>query len=100
MTKQYFKEILFSALEEAREEHEKLPNDNLNTSIYNQLIDIKKKVIDEDYNFSEEESRKRYTLGILVIRNFDGYLDLDWNYPKKLIDIAGGISRYPNMPEK
>lgn len=99
MTKKYFEEIFFSALEQARKEHEESPNIALNTSIYNQLVDIKKMVIDEKRAFSEEESRKRYTLGVLVVRNFDGYLDLDWDYPKKLIDIAGGISRYPTMPE-
>ena len=36
----------------------------------------------------------------MVVRNFDGYLEQDWDYPKKLIDIAGGVSRYPTMPEK
>ena len=100
MTKQYFQEILLSAIEQAKKEYEESPSITLNSSIYNQLMDIKKMVVDEKYNFTEEESRKRYSLGVLVVRNFDGYLELDWDYPKKLVDIAGGISRYPNMPNE
>lgn len=100
MTKKYFKEILDNALQQARMEYEESPDNSLNVSIYNQLLDIKKKVVEEKYIFTEEESRKRYPLGVLVVRNFDGYLDMDWDYPKKLIDIAGGISRYPNLPEE
>ena len=100
MTKQYFREILFSALEKAKNDYLLSPDIPLNISIYNQLLDIKKTVIDENKIYTEKESREKYPLGVMVVRNFDGYLEQDWDYPKKLIGIAGGVSRYPTMPEK
>lgn len=100
MTKQYFKEILFSALQEAKKDYELSSENPLNVSIYNQLLDIKRTVIEENKVYTEEKSREEYDLGLTVVRNFDGYLEQDWDYPKKLIDIAGGVSRYPTMPEE
>lgn len=98
MTKSYFREILDDALSQAKKEYEDSPNIPINQSIYNQLVDIKKTVVVDNHIYTEEESRKKYPLGVMVIRNFEGYLDQDWDYPKKLIDIAAGISRYPLMP--
>lgn len=99
MTKSYFREILDSALAQAKQDYENSPTVSLNVSIYNQLVDIQETIVIENIVLTEEESRKKYPLGVMVIRNFDGYIDQDWDYPKKLVDIAGGISRYPTMPE-
>ncbi|WP_133063035.1 hypothetical protein [Flavobacterium branchiophilum] len=99
MTKSYYREILNSALQQAKEEYENSPNDSLNESIYNQLVDIKKTVVVEQHIYTEAEANKKYPLGVMVVRNFDGYLDMDWDYPKKLIDVSGGIPDYPTMPE-
>lgn len=99
MTKKYFREILDKALIQAEEEHKAAHDNVFNTSIYKQLIDIKKTVVINEQIYTEEESRKKYPLGVMVVRNFDDYLNLDWDYPKMLIDIAGGVYRYPNMPE-
>lgn len=99
LSKSYYREILNKALDQAKVEYESSPNISLNESIYRQLVDIKQSVIVKTQIFTEEESRNRYSLGVLVVRNFDGYLDSDWDYPKMLIDIAAGVSRYPKMPE-
>ncbi len=98
MTKKYYREIVDKALVQAKEEYSLFPNIPMNISIYNQIIDIKKRVIEEGVVFTEEESRKRYTLGVLVIRNFIGD-EGETDYANMLIDIAGGVSRYPKMIE-
>ena len=100
MTKKYYREILEKVIVQAKQDYQKYPEIPLNASIYNQLLDIKKTVVEQRVIYTEEESRKKYPLGIMVVRNFDGYLDMDWNYPKQLIDIAGGVSKYSTMPEE
>ena len=98
MTKSYYREILEKALKQAKEEYKISPDISFNRSIYNQLVDIKKVVVEEGYIFTLEESKQKYPLGVMTIRNFDGYEDFD--YKDMLIDISYGISRYPTMPEE
>jgi hypothetical protein len=98
MTKSYFKKILNESIIEAKEEHNIAPNISLNESIYNQLIDIKKTVVDEGFVYNEEESAHKYPLGVMAVRNYGEYDE--WDYPKKLVDISWGISQYPLMKEQ
>jgi len=98
MTKSYFRQILETALKIAKEDYEQQPNLPINKSFYFQLLDIKKTVINENHVYSLEDSKKKYPLGIMAIRNFEGYNDFD--YKDMLVDISYGISRYPKMPEK
>lgn len=98
MTKSYFRKILDDALSQAKKEYENSPNIPINQSIYNQLMDIKKTVVEENHVYSEDEANGKYFIGIQAIRNFDGYD----NFPYKdmLIDIDYGIPLYPTMPEE
>ncbi|WP_157273911.1 hypothetical protein [Pedobacter sp. BAL39] len=95
MTKEYFKKILNEALVQVQYEIEANPEIKLNESIYMQLMDIKKRVVEQQIVCSDEEAYKTYSLGVLAIRNFVGEDGND--YPKKLSDIAWGISYYPLM---
>ncbi len=97
MTKSYFRTILNDSVNIAKEEYEAAPDIELNKSIYNQLLDIRKTVVDEDYSYSEEDAAKKYSLGVIVIRNYGEYDE--WDYPKRLSDISWGISLYPSMKE-
>lgn len=96
MTRAYFKKILDEALVQARSEFETNPEIKLNESIYLQLVDIKKQVVEQQVKYTEAEAYERYSLGVLAVRNFGGEEGND--YPKKLSDIAWGISHYPFMP--
>ncbi|WP_442587475.1 immunity protein Tsi6 family protein [Pedobacter sp. AW31-3R] len=95
MTKEYFEKILNEALVQVQYEVEANPEIKLNESIYMQLMDIKKRVVEQQLAYSEEEAYKTYSLGVLAIRNFGGEDGND--FPKKLSDIAWGISHYPSM---
>jgi hypothetical protein len=98
MTKSYFKKILNESIIEAKEEYKTAPNISLNESIYNQLLDIKKTVVDEECIYTEEAAADKYPIGVLTVRNYSEYEG--WDYPKKLVDISWGISQYPFMNEQ
>jgi len=95
MKKDYFRKILDEAIIQAKHEFDSYPDIKLNESILLQLVDIKKQVVENGVRFSEDEAYERYSLGILALRNFGGEDEND--YPKKLSDIAWGISYYPSM---
>lgn len=97
MTKSYFREILQKAIEHAEHELSIAPNIPMNISFYKQLIDIKKTVVDENKIFTEDEADDKYPLGVMAIRNFDGYEGFE--YKDMLVDVSYGIPFYPNMPE-
>jgi hypothetical protein len=97
MTKAYFKTILHEALAQAKEEYNSTPDIQLYASIYNQLIDIRENIIDKEKVLTEEEAYEKYSLGVIAVRNFS---EQEGNYPKKLSDIAWGISHYPTMAEE
>jgi hypothetical protein len=97
-SKEYYRKILEQALQQAEQEYRQAPHSALNESFFNQLTDIKKTVIEQGVVYTEAEADKRYPLGVMAIRNFDG--DYDWDYPKKLVDISSGVSQYQQMPEK
>lgn len=98
MTRSYYREILDKALRQAKEEYKISPNISFNRSIYHQLVDIKKVVVEQGCIFTLEESKQKYPLGVMTLRHFDGYEDFD--YKDMLIDISYGISRYHTMPEE
>lgn len=97
MKKAYYREIVERALKITKEELIATPSLSLYKSFYNQLIDIKKTVIEENYVYSEDEANEKYPLGVMAIRAFDGYEGFE--YADMLIDISYGISLYPTMPE-
>lgn len=97
LKKSYFKELLERAVELTQKEIEATPSLSVYKSILNQLNDIKQRVVEEKREFSEEEAHQRYNLGQIAIRYFDGYEGFE--YADILIDIAYGISKYPNMLE-
>jgi hypothetical protein len=96
LTKKYYQEIVEKALVIAKEEYEESPDIPINISLYNQLLDIKRTVISEHKVYTEDEADQKYSLGIMAIRNFDGYENFD--YKDMLVDVAFGISLYPGMP--
>ena len=53
-------------------------------------------MISEHKVYTEDEADQKYSLGIMAIRNFDGYENFD--YKDMLVDVAFGISLYPGMP--
>lgn len=97
-TKKYYQEIVEKALTQAQKEYEQSPNIPMNISLYNQLLDIKKTVILENRVYTEDEADQKYSLGIMAIKNFDGYKNFD--YKGMLVDISYGISLYPTMIEE
>ena len=98
MTKKYYRKIVNEAINIAKQEYESFPNLSFNVSIYNQLVDIKKSVVDENCVYTIEEAYNKYPLGVMAIRNFDGYDKFE--YKDMLVDISYGISRYPTMSEE
>ncbi len=95
MTKAHYKQIVSDAITYAKAELDAGPEIPMNNSVYNQLIAIKKEVIDEGKIYSEDEADERYSLGLMAIRNYDGYEG--FAYKDMLVDISYGISLYPTM---
>lgn len=59
LTKKYYREIVEKALLQAKEEYEQSPDTSLNISFYNQLLDIKKTVIDNNEIYTKEEAYQK-----------------------------------------
>ena len=51
----------------------------------------------ENIIFTEDEADDKYPLGVMAMRNFDGYEGFE--YKHMLVDVSYGIPFYPNMPE-
>ena len=66
-------------------------------SIYNQLVDIKQNIIEENKVSPDSNYIKRYSLGMIAVKNFDENAD---EYAQKLIDSYGGTFDYNKMPEE
>jgi hypothetical protein len=98
LTKKYYREIVEKALIQTKEEYDFSPNNPMNASFYNQLVDIKKCVIDNNEVYTKEEAYKKYPMAIMVTRNFIGE-EANTDYANMLKDIVWGISLYPKMPE-
>ncbi|WP_300685983.1 hypothetical protein [Chryseobacterium sp.] len=98
LTKKYYREIVEKALAQAKEEYEQFPNDPMNISFYNQLVDIKKTVIEDHAVYTEEEAYQKYPMAVMVVRNFLGE-EADTEYANRLQDAVWGISLYPAMME-
>lgn len=96
-TKKYYREIVDLAIEETKNLMEMSPKVAIYASIYNQLVDIKQNIIEENKVFSRFELYKRYSLGMIVVKNFDENAD---EYAQKLIDSYGGAFDYDKMPEE
>ena len=95
-TKKYYREIVNLAIEETKNLMEMSPKVAIYASIYNQLVDIKQNIIEENKVFSRFELYKRYSLGMIAVKNFDENAD---EYAQNLIDIYGGTFYYNKMPE-
>ncbi len=91
-TKLYYQQILKETtkiIEELVKSNPKIPIYN---SIYNQLIDIQKNVVDE-CKFSKEEIAERYSIGSIAVRNFEREEPLY----HRLCDIYGGAVDYMDL---
>lgn len=95
--KKYYREIVDLAIEETKILMEMSPKVGIYLSIYNQLVDIKQNIIEENKVFSRFELYKRYSLGMIAVKNFDENAD---EYAQKLIDSYGGTFDYNKMPEE
>ncbi|GIM49740.1 hypothetical protein [Capnocytophaga stomatis] len=98
LTKKYYKEIVEKAILIAKETCDCSPNNPINISFYNQLLDIKNSVIDNSEIYTKEEAYKKYPMAVIVTKNFIGE-EGETDYAKMLKDIVWGISLYPNMSE-
>ena len=87
-TKKYYREIVNLAIEETKNLMEMSPKVAIYASIYN---------IEENKVFSRFELYKRYSLGMIAVKNFDENAD---EYAQKLIDSYGGTFDYNKMPEE
>lgn len=85
------------AIEETKNLMEMSPKVGIYLSIYNQLVDIKQNIIEENKVFSRFELYKRYSLGMIAVKNFDENVD---EYAQKLIDSYGGTFDYNKMPDE
>lgn len=99
LSKEYYIEILNNALARAKEDYENFPKVPIHISFYNQLIDIKKTVVDESKIYTRDEAYDKYPMAVTVNRNFLGK-EGNTDYAKMIKDIVWGISLYPTMPEK
>lgn len=82
-TKKYYREIS--------------PEIAMYRSILNQLIDIKHTIIEQCKVFSVMELYRKYSLGLIAVKNFDEATD---EYAQKLIDSYGGAFDYYDMVEE
>lgn len=95
-TKKYYREIVNLVTEETRILIGMSPEITIYLSIFNQLLDIHKNIIEKGIVFSEDELYAKYSLGALAVKNFD--LEND-EYAQKLSDSFGGTFDYSQMPE-
>jgi hypothetical protein len=99
LTKKYYLEIVEKALVQAKEEYKLSPNIPMNISIYYQLLDIKKTVIDNNEVYTKDEAYKKYPMAVMVTRIFFAE-EANTDYANMLKDIVWGISLYPTMNEE
>ncbi|BAP32285.1 uncharacterized protein CHSO_3248 [Chryseobacterium sp. StRB126] len=99
LTKKYYHEIVGKALLQAKEEYERSPDTPMNISFYNQLLDIKKTVIDHNEVYTKDEAYKKYPMAVMITRNFVAE-EANIDYANMLKDIVWGISLYPTMIEE
>ncbi|MBP1163192.1 MAG: hypothetical protein ACN6N7_02580 [Chryseobacterium culicis] len=98
LTKNYYREIVGKALLQAKEEYERSPDNPMNVSFYNQLLDIKKTVIDNNEVYTKDEAYQKYPMAVMIARNFVAE-EASTDYANMLKDIVWGISLYPTMIE-
>ncbi|MFK8269252.1 hypothetical protein [Capnocytophaga cynodegmi] len=99
LTKKYYKEIVEKAILIAKEEYDCSPNNSINISFYNQLLDIKNSVINNNEIYTKEEAYKKYPMAVIVTKNFIGE-EGETDYAKMLKDIVWGVSLYPLMKDE
>lgn len=98
LTKKYYKEIVQKAILMAKEECDLSPNNPINFSFYNQLLDIENSVINHNEIYTKEEAYKKYPMAVIATRNFIGE-EAETDYVKMLKDIVWGVSLYPLMKD-
>lgn len=96
-TKKYYREIVDLAIEETQKLLEISPEIAMYRSILNQLIDIKHTIIEQCKVFAVMELYRKYSLGLIAVKNFDETTD---EYAQKLIDSYGGAFDYYDMVEE
>jgi len=92
MTKEYYQQILKSAIIETKMYCDKSPEIVIYLTIYKQLLDLQQNIINQTV-LTKREIEGKYTFGIIAVRNFDD----DDEYAQKLMDLNGGALDYKNM---
>lgn len=94
-TQKHYKEILEAAIAETQLLKDKFPELIMYKGILEQLLDIKKNIVDENKVLSEDDIYDRYSLGAIAVKNFSLENDV---YAQKLSDVFGGAFDYYQMP--
>ena len=96
-TRSYYRSIINRAIEETKELMEMSPQIVMYRSIYNQLLDLRTKVVENHVVISKSELFGRYSLGTIAVKNFDAEHD---EYAQRLCDSYSGALDYDRMPEE
>jgi hypothetical protein len=96
-TKERYKQIISDTLIISKKFVEKFPDITMYESIHNQILDIKKEIVEKEIVFTEDEIYSRYNLGAIAAKNFD--LEHD-EFAQRLSDIFGGSMDYNTMIER
>jgi len=95
-TKTEYRELLDNLKEETKKLVDKFPEITIYKSIYNQIIDIIKRINNKEI-LSEQEIYQQYSIGAIAVKNFDCDKDI---YGRKLQDAFGALFEYWNLPER
>ncbi|APW33465.1 immunity protein Tsi6 family protein [Prevotella intermedia] len=95
-TKSYYRWIIEQAIIETEELMQMSPTIIIYKSIYNQLVDLRTKIVLNNTMVSKFDLYRMYSLGSIAAKNFD--LEND-EYAQKLSDSYSGAFDYHSMPE-
>lgn len=94
-TKSYYRQVLDETTKMVLEIINLTPEILIYNSIYNQLIDINKNIIDEENYTEHDKIKERYNFGIIAVRNFEIEDPLYY----RLCDLYAGVRIYKDLPE-
>ena len=94
-TQARYNQILNETLDMTKDLMTRFPEISMYNVIYDQIVDIKKNVIESGKRLTEDEIYKRYNLGSIAVHNFDTDHD---EYGIRLTDVFGGCFDYHEVP--
>lgn len=95
-TKSYYRSVIEQAIVETQKLMLMSPEVTMYNSIYNQLVDLKTKVVLNNIIIPKFDLYRMYSLGSIAAKNFD--LEND-EYAQRLSDSYSGAFDYHRMPE-